>query len=112
MTPEQVCMICLIVVSMSAVVILGREIVILKNRLDEKTASADAYDRAACKHNARANKAEQKYYDLLLTAKGLSEMVIRLVEIIEAQEAKLGKKTNRKRGPDGRFAKANAVAKD
>lgn len=81
----------------------------LQNKLDEKIATAKAYDDAACKHNARAFKAEQKRDMALQTASVLADLTIRLIEHIEEMESKISQK-KRKRDPNGRFAKEKKTA--
>lgn len=111
MTTEGVFTLILGVSSIAMIVHLDVKLQKTQRKLKEKTATADAYDRAACEHNARANKVEKKYCELLQAASSLGVLAIQLVERIEELESKISQK-HRKRGPGGRFAKADAVAKD
>lgn len=111
MTTEGIFTLILGVSGIVMIVHLGLELQKTQRKLNEKAATADAYDRAACEHNARANKAEKKYCELLQAASTLGVLAIQLIERIEELEAKISQK-HRKRGPGGRFAKADAVAKD
>lgn len=65
MSVEGICILALIAVSVAAILTLGFRLMLLRQELDavgsklaETKATADAYDNAACKHNARANAAE------------------------------------------------------
>lgn len=65
MSAEGICILALIAVSVAAILTLGIRLMLLRQELDtvesklaETKATADTYDTAACKHNARANVAE------------------------------------------------------
>lgn len=82
----------------------------LHTQLAKAKAEAAAFDDAACKHNARANRAEAEVERLEdIVVKFQPNYVRRAFPHLDAK-SKLGEKADRPRGKGGRFESAKTKA--